>query len=371
MHNNILVELKKFVLLAFVLVLLSTTIVVGFVRPAVAEGTIYIKADGSVVGTTHISSVDNVTYIFTDNINDSIVVERDNIVVDGAGYTLQGTGALGFFSGVYLYGRSNVTIKNIEINAFPYGIGLSSSSNNSIHGNSITNNTVYGIWLTGSSNNSIYENSIPNNWNGIRLSHSSNYNSICGNNITNNGVGIVLGERCTHNSVYGNNITANNGEGIRISYFSNHNSIYENNITNNHYGIYLFDSSDDHIFGNNITNNDFGVGLDGSNYNKFYHNRFINNTGQVYMTHSGWMNYWDDGYPTGGNYWSDYKDRYPNATEIDGSGLWDTSYIIDGSNQDNYPIVPEFPTWTSMLLLLILLTVAMVLYKRRLLKTPN
>ena len=33
-------------------------------------------------------------------------------------------------------------------------------------------------------------------------------------------------------------------------------------------------------------------------------------------------------------------------------------------------IIPEFPTWTSMLLLLIVLTVAMVFYKRRLLKTP-
>jgi len=33
-------------------------------------------------------------------------------------------------------------------------------------------------------------------------------------------------------------------------------------------------------------------------------------------------------------------------------------------------IVPEFPTWTSMLLILIVLTVAIAIYKRRLLKTP-
>ena len=32
-------------------------------------------------------------------------------------------------------------------------------------------------------------------------------------------------------------------------------------------------------------------------------------------------------------------------------------------------IIPEFPTWTSMLLVLIVLTVAIVIYKRRLLKT--
>jgi hypothetical protein len=34
-------------------------------------------------------------------------------------------------------------------------------------------------------------------------------------------------------------------------------------------------------------------------------------------------------------------------------------------------IIPEFPTWTSMLLMLIMLTVATALYKRRLLKTPT
>jgi len=39
---------------------------------------------------------------------------------------------------------------------------------------------------------------------------------------------------------------------------------------------------------------------------------------------------------------------------------------------DSNPIslVPEFPTWTSMLLILIGLTVAIAIYKRRLLKTP-
>jgi len=56
--------------------------------------TIYIKADGSVSPpNAPISSIDNVTYTFTGNIYDEIVVQRDNIVIDGAGYTLQGTGS--------------------------------------------------------------------------------------------------------------------------------------------------------------------------------------------------------------------------------------------------------------------------------------
>jgi len=60
-------------------------------------------------------------------------------------------------------------------------------------------------------------------------------------------------------------------------------------------------------------------------------------------------NFWDDG-ASKGNYWSDYEERYPNATEIDGSGIWNTQYIIDTNNQDNYPLVPEFPSFLILAL---------------------
>jgi len=55
-----------------------------------AYPSISIRADGSIdPETANITSLDNVTYAFTADINASIVVERDNIVVDGAGYTVQ------------------------------------------------------------------------------------------------------------------------------------------------------------------------------------------------------------------------------------------------------------------------------------------
>jgi hypothetical protein len=57
---------------------------------------------------------------------------------------------------------------------------------------------------------------------------------------------------------------------------------------------------------------------------------------------------WDNG--TVGNYWSDYLTRYPNASEIDGTGVGDTPFYINPNNIDNYPLmepatIPEFPTW--------------------------
>ena len=271
-------------------------------------GVIYVRADGIVdPPDAPISSVDNVTYTFTDNINGSIVVERDNILVDGAGYILQGMGS---GEGVYLSYRSNVTIKNMEIKTFELGIYLYSSYNNSISGNNITNND-YGIWLSYSSNNTISGNTITaNNRRGIWLSESSN-NTISGNNITNNDDGIFLSSS-SNNTISGNNITNNGRCGIYLVYPS-----YSSN-------------------------------------NNIYHNNFINNTYQV-VTRDGYMNVWDNGYPSGGNFWSDYtgvdvkNGPYQNETESDGIG--DTPYVIDGNNQDNYPLMypwgaPSPPSYT-------------------------
>jgi hypothetical protein len=56
---------------------------------------------------------------------------------------------------------------------------------------------------------------------------------------------------------------------------------------------------------------------------------------------------WDDGYPSGGNYWSDYagidvfSGPYQNITSYDGIG--DTPYIIDANNTDRYPLMNPWP----------------------------
>ena len=77
-----------------ILLLVSTSLLVFNIQPVKANGAIYIRADGSVdPSTAPILNVGNIYYPFTADIFDSIVVERDNIVVNGAGYTVQGTGA--------------------------------------------------------------------------------------------------------------------------------------------------------------------------------------------------------------------------------------------------------------------------------------
>jgi len=191
-------------LIALLLVLMG---MVGFslkIQEVKTSGTVYIRANGAVEGTDKISSADNVTYAFTDNIYDEIVVERDNIIVDGAGYTLQGAGR-GNGCGILLGERSNVTIKNMEIKAFGTGINLYHSSNNTVSRDNITDSSCgisVGEW--DSYNNTLSENNVTNSWYGIILSSSSNIlrNNIMTNN-TYNFDGSGLNDVDTSNTVDG------------------------------------------------------------------------------------------------------------------------------------------------------------------------
>jgi len=245
-------------------------------------GTVYIRADGSIdPPDAPITTYDNITYTLTDNITSSgngIVVERDNVVIDGAGYTLEGTGAYEYqYRGISLSEKTNVTVQNVQIRNFYYGIWLDDSLNNSIIRNNIENNII-GIGLNKSSNyNHISENNITNILAGIGLFSSSNNNIISRNNITNKGDGIGL-FGVSNNIISGNIITANWGDGIHLE-FSNYNSIRENNVTNNNIGITLYACSNNSISINNITANNAGGMrlLSSSNCNSIVANNIIEN----------------------------------------------------------------------------------------------
>jgi nitrous oxidase accessory protein NosD len=74
-----------------------------------------------------------------------------------------------------------------------------------------------------------------------------------------------------------------------------------------------------------------------SSENIILRNSFEFNNYQVLNLESS--NLWDGGEATGGNYWSDFQTRYPDAEELAGTGSWNSPYVIDDSNQDNYPLV--------------------------------
>ena len=132
-----------------------------------AGGTIYIRADGSIEPTTApITTIDNITYTFTDNVYDEIVIQRSSTVIEGNGYTLQGSGS---GNGFYLSEVNNVTIRNTNIKMFSSGIEIVASGANTISENNITENSGYAIHADSSSFNIISGNNIKNNWGGIGL----------------------------------------------------------------------------------------------------------------------------------------------------------------------------------------------------------
>jgi parallel beta-helix repeat protein len=131
---------------------------------------------------------------------------------------------------------------------------------------------------------------------------------------------------------------------------SRSNRIHSNDITKNSDGIYLFDSSTNTITGNNITNSQIGIGFKTSSNNMIYNNYFVSNVQQVHDSHmddssvTSSVNYWDFGYPLGGNYWSDYTGvdakSGANQDQLGSDGIGDTPYTIYENNKDNYPLMP-------------------------------
>jgi parallel beta-helix repeat protein len=280
----------------FLFTFLALSAVLVNIPLASASGSIYIRADGSIdpLAAPLLRSGD--IYTFTSDISGSLIVQKDDIIINGASHFLQGTGSE---VGIDLSGRTNVTVSSVNLKTFDYAIYLSSSHHITISRNNITDSSD-GIWISDSSSNNIRGNNITTNqYEGIYLLDSSN------------------------NSVSGNDITTNIGDGV-----------------------YLLSSSNNTISGNNINSNGFdGIASYYSSGNRIFHNSFISNFEQAYSESS--TDSWDNGYPSSGNYWNDYtgvdhfSGPYQNITGSDTIG--DTPYIIDANNQDRYPFMNPVP----------------------------
>ena len=362
---------------------------------------VYIRDDGSVdPSTTPIQRLGKV-YVFTDNLlNHTLEVKCDNIVVDGDGFTLKG---VGYNAGITLSGRSNVTITNIDIRNYVMSVRLNQSSNNTITNNRML--TFFNVILDSSSNNQITGNNITGQDTGygygVQVNSGSSKNTILGNTFTDTGIGVRI-EGGDYNLISGNsfirggtsvlvrgfyNIISKNNMvdgrgGISVTGPGSYNTIFGNNITGkSKCGIKIYHGSSNTVYENYVANSAVGVKL-GFDYefpdrkvedNVFYHNNFVNNTQYVVIGYVPDSNFWNNGKK--GNYWSNY-----NGTDNDGDGIGDTPYIIDDNNTDYYPLmeplefpepeipdtIPEFPSWTPLLIMLVAVMAVAVIYRRSL-----
>jgi len=267
-----------------ILVVLTATLFVLAIniRPVEAYVTITIKADGTVDPSWAPIQRDGHKYTLTDNIYGKIVVNRSGIIIDGAGYTVQGEGPYTDF-GFDTNFMSNLTIRNTNIKDVGVGFFLNSTSNSFIHENNITN-VGMGFWLGWASNNVISENYYMASSGGWGFDVRSSWNNIFRrNNIANSSIAMIFFDGCWNNTVC------------------------ENTVEN----IWFISLE--------ITN---------SSSNKIFHNNFLDNT-QIRIEGNS-VNVWDNGCE--GNYWSNY-----NGTDFDGDGIGDEYLPWEGV--DNYPLM--------------------------------
>jgi parallel beta-helix repeat protein len=194
-----------------------------------------------------------------------------------------------------------------------------------------------------SNNITIRELDLANNYQGILFANTSE-SSIEHVTASHNLLAVQL--VFSSNNTISNNLmrpSAAGVTGIRLD-SSEHNMLSNNGFDSCQTGIYLVsDSSNNTIINNQISNNQKGLILQTSSIdNLIYHNNFVNNTQQAEASSYSY-NIWDNGYPSGGNFWDNYtgEDLYSGAgqNEPGRDEIGDTPYIIDSNNQDHYPLM--------------------------------
>jgi thermitase len=287
--------------------------------------------------------------------------------------------------GVFLYESMNNSVTGTSLTNSDEGIYLLSSNNNTVASNNLSNNT-YGLDIARSYNNAVNNLEAFNNTYGLLL-ETSGSNSLRNNNMTINKFNFgVVGTRLidvvndvdTSNIVDGKpvyylvnqhdeqipkdagyvavvnsaNITmaqlnvTKNVQGILFA-FTTESTISQSNVTgNDQNGIVLCSSNHNRIYSNRLVGNGVGVGTVDSGNNTIYHNNFMGDNVEALCKNSSDL--WDNGYPSGGNYWINFngldsrRGVYQNETGSDGIG--DTPYIIDSHNKDDYPLMQP---WTG------------------------
>ena len=316
------------------------------------------------------------TTLVEDHFGD-ILIAADNIGLDCDGHKVEGSSS----SGIVLFERTGVTVKNCIVSGFSSGFHLSRSSqntlsdnvafdnsegidlrssqfntlvgntvfgnrnrgislllsgNNTITSNNILSNVRQGIMLQGSDDNTVADNTVTDNLEGIllfrfRLNGSDN-NTLVGNNVSDNNFGGIRLDSSSDNTLTLNTSSDNGTEGIRV--IGLRNALKGNSVSSNgSIGIFIESQGSHIVTGNTVSGNGVGIKVSFSGNNEIINNNFINNPTQALLL-GGSFNVFNLPAPRGGNFWDNFETPAEGCDDTDGDGFCDSPFLFAGGQDD-------------------------------------
>ena len=253
--------------------------------------------------------------------------------------------------GLQIVGATDVTISRNTVSSNglaagePSGIVVRDSTRIRIEGNSVVSNALGGVHVETSTNVSVRANTISRTYDGMSLRGVPDA-VVIENTFSNDDYAVRLvaspRSRIESNTVNSSRVGLVLEGDILGS--SDDVMVVENDIETTEIGIWVAYVRSATVSENQFTGNGFGLGarLVGTSEILVHRNNFVSNRIGAEDEGGGTGNLWDEGYPRGGNYWSDYAgvDACSGPLQNDcraPDGIGDSAYTIQGTGSDTYP----------------------------------
>jgi parallel beta-helix repeat protein len=301
------------------------------------------------------------TFIDGDGKSSVVWINADDASISG--FTVRNSGSELTDSGIYVNNSQSVKLSSNIVTGNNIGVYISESANSTLIDNSLSGNVFnFGVY---SSNIEGYIQNIDtsNTVDGKLIVYLVNQS----NRQTPTDAGYVAIVNCSGITVRGG-LLEKNWQNMLFAYTRNSTAVGVTstlgedsfwliestnctlqavNITGNIWGgIALVNSTGCTIKDGILkANGGYGLFLSDSSSNQFYHNNFISNPRQAWLYGLN-SNSWDNGYPSGGNYWDNYTgvdEKSGAAQSAEGSdGIGDTAVVIAQNNIDTYPLMAPY-----------------------------